>query len=103
MRPELGRAKDAVGIKLIRALSARGIPLGTVETAQLPGLFAAAADAARGSRFYGPSSPGHLGSPPAEQELCSRLRGTEDARRMWNASEELTKVSFPAARRGVEG
>ncbi|MFJ7266345.1 SDR family oxidoreductase [Streptomyces sp. NPDC099050] len=102
-RPEIGRAKDTVGIKVIRALSARGILLGTVETAQLPALFAATADTAQGSRFYGPSGPGHLGGPPAEQRLYSRLRGTEDAQRVWNASEELTKVSFPAVRRGVEG
>ncbi|MFD5145937.1 SDR family oxidoreductase [Streptomyces sp. NPDC058401] len=96
-RPELGRDKDTVGIKLIRALSARGILLGTVETAQLPALYAATAAGAEGGRFYGPSGPGHLGGPPAEQKLYSRLRSSEDARRMWEASEDLTKVSFPAA------
>ncbi|MFI5866973.1 SDR family oxidoreductase [Streptomyces sp. NPDC051546] len=96
-RPEIGRAKDTVGVKLIRTLSARGILLGTVESAQLPALYAATAAASEGARFYGPSGPGHLGGPPAEQKLYSRLRSTEDARRMWKASEELTKVSFPAA------
>ncbi|MGW5401480.1 SDR family oxidoreductase [Streptomyces sp. NPDC003952] len=96
-RPEIGRAKDTVGVKLIRTLSARGILLGTVESAQLPALYAATAAGSEGSPFYGPSGPGHLGGPPAEQKLYSRLRSTEDARRMWKASEELTKVSFPAA------
>ncbi|MER5699640.1 SDR family oxidoreductase [Streptomyces mirabilis] len=95
-RPELGRDKDTMGVKMIRALSARGILLGTVDTAQLPALYAATAADAKGARFYGPSGPGHLGGPPAEQKLYSRLHSVEDAQRIWNASEELTKVSFPA-------
>ncbi|MYR96009.1 MULTISPECIES: SDR family oxidoreductase [unclassified Streptomyces] len=94
-RPEIGRDKDTMGVRLIRALSARGILLGTVETAKLPALHAATATDAQGARFYGPSGPGHLGGPPAEQKLYSRLRSTEDAQRIWEASEELTKISFP--------
>ncbi len=76
-------------------LSARGILLGTVETAKLPALYAATSPDAQSGRFYGPSGPGHLGGPPAEQELYSRLRSAEDARRIWQVSEELTKVTFP--------
>lgn len=45
--------------------------------------------------MYGPSGPGHLGGPPAEQKLYSRLRSIEDARRVWHLSEELTGVTFP--------
>ncbi|MYT69640.1 MULTISPECIES: SDR family oxidoreductase [unclassified Streptomyces] len=96
-RPEIGRAKDTLGVKVIRTLSARGILLGTVETAQLPALYAAASPDARGGGFYGPSGPGHLGGPPAEQKLYSRLRSTDEARRIWTVSEELAKVSFPTA------
>ncbi|MER7928708.1 SDR family oxidoreductase [Streptomyces sp. NPDC096057] len=96
-RPEIGRAKDTVGVKIIRLLSARGILLGTVETAQLPALYAATSPNARGGDFYGPSGPGHLGGPPAEQKLFSRLRSEDDARRIWAISEELAKVSFPTA------
>ncbi|MER7760640.1 SDR family oxidoreductase [Streptomyces sp. NPDC097619] len=96
-RPEIGRSEDTLGVKVIRALSARGILLGTVESARLPALQAATATESRGERLYGPSGPGHLGGPPAEQKLYSRLRGAEEARRLWTASEELTKVSFPAA------
>ncbi|WP_395728628.1 hypothetical protein [Nakamurella sp.] len=44
---------------------------------------------AEGGRFYGPSGPGHLGGPPAEQELYSRLRSPDDARRIWEISEQL--------------
>ncbi|WAC98815.1 SDR family oxidoreductase [Streptomyces sp. NA13] len=94
-RPEVGRAKDTTGRRFIKALSARGILLGTVESAKFPALYAATAPEAGGGRLYGPSGPGHLGGPPAEQKLYSRLRSTEDARRVWRLSEELTGVTFP--------
>ncbi|MEV5015691.1 SDR family oxidoreductase [Streptomyces sp. NPDC053780] len=90
-RPEVGRARDTLGVRLIRALSARGIVVGTVHTAQLPALYAATAPepGATGGGFYGPSGPGHLGGPPAEQKLYGRLRGAQEARRVWQISEEL--------------
>ncbi|WP_030377669.1 MULTISPECIES: SDR family oxidoreductase [unclassified Streptomyces] len=91
-RPELGRAKDTVGVRVIRALSARGILLGTVRTAQLPALYAATSPEAERGAFYGPSGPGHLGGPPAPQKLYSRLHSTDEARRVWARSEELTGV-----------
>jgi len=94
-RPELGRAKDTSGVRLIRWLSARGILLGTPESAALPALFAATAPDARRGALYGPSGPGHLGGPPAEQPLYSRLRSPEEARRIWQVSEERAKVRFP--------
>ncbi|WP_300012810.1 SDR family oxidoreductase [Pseudonocardia sp.] len=93
-RPEVGRPRDTLSVRLIRALSVRGILLGTVETALLPALLAATAVEARGARLYGPSGPGHLGGSPAEQKVYSRLRSAEDARRVWELSEELTTVSF---------
>ncbi len=90
-RPELGRDRKTLGRRVIGALSARGLLAGTVETAALPALLAATgAD----GRFYGPSGPGHVGGPPAEQKLYSRLRSADEARRVWQVSEEMTKVSF---------
>jgi NAD(P)-dependent dehydrogenase (short-subunit alcohol dehydrogenase family) len=94
-RPEVGRDKDTMDVRLIRVLSARGILLGTVETAKLPALYAATAADAQGARLYGPSGPGHLGGPPAEQKLYSRLRSSEDAQRIWQVSEELVGVRAP--------
>ncbi|MFD8058981.1 SDR family oxidoreductase [Streptomyces cyaneofuscatus] len=93
-RPEMGRAKDTLGVRLIRFLSARGILVGTVESAQLPALYAATAPDSRGGALYGPKGPGHMGGPPAEQKLYSRLTGTDEARRVWQVSEELTGVRF---------
>ncbi|MEU8703807.1 SDR family oxidoreductase [Streptomyces sp. NPDC048565] len=88
-RPEVGRAKDTLGVRLIRALSARGIIVGTVRTAQLPALYAATSPEAEGGGFYGPSGAGHLGGRPAGQKLYSRLRSAEEAQRVWRISEEL--------------
>ena len=96
-RPEVGRDRDTVGIRLIRALSARGVLAGTVETAALPALLAATSRDAPGGRLYGPNGFRHLSGPPAEQRLFSRLRSTEDARRVWQLSEDLLQVSFPGS------
>lgn len=93
-RPEVGRDKDTMGVRLIRALSARGIVVGTVHTAKLPALYAATSPDAERGGFYGPRGPGHMGGPPAEQKLYSRLRSTEEAQRVWQISEELTRVPF---------
>ncbi|MGW9348271.1 SDR family oxidoreductase [Nocardiopsis flavescens] len=93
-RPEMGRDRDTAGVRLIRALSSRGILVGTVETAPLPALYAATSPAARGARLYGPGGLGHLGGPPAEQRLYAPLRDPEEARRVWAASEEMTGVAF---------
>lgn len=94
-RPELGRGKDTPQVRVIRALSARGILLGTAETAALPALMAATDT--EPATFYGPSGPGHLGGPPAEQRLYPPLRSTDDAGRIWEISERLTRTTIPAA------
>ena len=89
-RPEVGRSQDTVGVRVIRALSARGLIVGNLATAPLPALMAATAPEARGGRMYGPSGLGHLSGAPAEQALYSRLRSADDARRIWTISEERT-------------
>ncbi|MEV0732893.1 SDR family oxidoreductase [Polymorphospora sp. NPDC050346] len=93
-RPELGRSQDTPAIRLIRAMSARGILAGTVETAKLPALMAAADPGAKPGVLYGPSGPGNLGGPPAEQRMYTPLRSTEEAQRVWQVSEQLTRTSF---------
>lgn len=65
----VGPSRDTLAVRMIRALSARGILVGTVESAKLPALMAATDPGARGGALYGPSGPGHYGGPPAEQSL----------------------------------
>jgi NAD(P)-dependent dehydrogenase (short-subunit alcohol dehydrogenase family) len=94
-RPEVGRAKDTLGVRVIRALSARGLLVGTVEGAALPAVYAATSPDAQPGRLYGPGGLGHLGGAPAEQKLYPTLRGDEQADRIWRVSQELTEVPFP--------
>ncbi|MCA1188669.1 SDR family oxidoreductase [Saccharopolyspora sp. 6T] len=95
-RPEVGRGRDTAKARFIRALSARGVLFGTVDTASLPALHAATAPGAEGGRFYGPSGFRHFSGPPAEQEPYPGLRSTDEARRIWTTSEELIGLRFPA-------
>jgi NAD(P)-dependent dehydrogenase (short-subunit alcohol dehydrogenase family) len=95
-QPGIGRPEETRQIRLIRRLSRLGIT-GTPETAALPALLAATTPDA-GGRFYGPRRPGHISGPPAEQKLYRSLRDVEDARRLWQLSEELIGVSFPTVR-----
>jgi hypothetical protein len=81
---------------VIRWLSARGILLGTVETAALPALMATTSADAEPGGLYGPSGPGHLGGRPAEQRLYRPLRNAADATRIWELSEHLARVTLPA-------
>ncbi|ACV80333.1 SDR family oxidoreductase [Nakamurella multipartita] len=94
-RPEVGRAKDTLGVRVIRALSARGLLVGTVASAALPAVYAATSPDAQPGRLYGPGGLGHLGGAPAEQKLYPTLRGDEQADRIWRVSQELTAVPFP--------
>lgn len=95
-RPELGRAQDTLGVRVIRWGSARGIVFGTPESASLPALYAATSPDARRRTMYGPRGIGHLGGAPAEQRTYSRLLGEEEAGRVWKISEELTGVTVGA-------
>ena len=93
-RPEFGRDRDTVGVRVIRALSARGILVGTAETAGMPALYAATSPESQPGRLYGPRGPGNLGGAPAEQKMYTPLESQENAARIWDAAEKLTGVTF---------
>jgi NAD(P)-dependent dehydrogenase (short-subunit alcohol dehydrogenase family) len=93
-RAEVGREQPARGRRVIGALSARGILVGTAQSAGLPALYAATSTDAHGGRFYGPDGFGGLGGAPTELGLYRPLRSTDDAERIWRVSQELTGVSF---------
>ncbi|MGI5229357.1 SDR family oxidoreductase [Actinoallomurus sp. CA-142502] len=95
-QPGMGRQKDTGSVRLIRALSRMGILVGTVDTAALPALLAATGPDAQGGQFYGPKGRGDLGGAPARQEPWAPLRSMDDAGRLWDASERLVGVRFPA-------
>ncbi|MGK2866101.1 MAG: SDR family oxidoreductase [Mycobacterium sp.] len=91
-RPEVGRAEDTMGVRMIRWLSARGLGVGTVDSAKLPALMAATST--EPGVFYGPQWPGNAGGPPGPQELWKPLRDSVSADRLWAVSQELTGVRF---------
>lgn len=92
-RPEIGRDADTTGVKVVRWLSARGLLLGTVETAALPALVAATTAAPRSDVLYGPTGPGHVGGGPGTHPLYPPLRDLAAADRMWDASVSLADVA----------
>lgn len=94
-RPEFGRDRDTMEVRVIRALSSRGILVGTVETAGMPALYAATSPESRPGRLYGPTGPGNVGGAPGEQKMYQRLESTDNAARIWQAAEEMTGVAFP--------
>jgi hypothetical protein len=60
----------------------------------LPQLYAATDPAAEGGRFYGPGGFGELRGYPAEVQPVAAARNEEMARRLWEASKQLTGVSW---------
>ncbi|MDP9793684.1 NAD(P)-dependent dehydrogenase (short-subunit alcohol dehydrogenase family) [Catenuloplanes nepalensis] len=94
-RPEVGRSSDQVAVRLIRAMSRVGLT-GTPETAMLPALYAAVSPDGKPGRFYGPQGLGNVSGGPGEQQLWPPLRSESEAARIWDMSEKLAGVSFPA-------
>lgn len=95
-RPELGRTTDTGAVRMIRALSARGILVGTPQTAGLPALLAATAPDA-GGRLYGPRGLRNLSGAPAEQKMLRTLRSEQDAQRAWNLFQDMAGVRLAPA------
>ena len=89
-QPGLGRAQQVRGRSLIVLLARLGIA-GTVESAAQPALLAATAPG--GGGFFGPTRL--IGGPAARREPWAPLRSADDARRLWDVSEQLTGVRSP--------
>jgi NAD(P)-dependent dehydrogenase (short-subunit alcohol dehydrogenase family) len=85
-QPGMGRTRVPVERRLIGLLSRIGVT-GTVESAALPALQAAADVDATGDEFYGPTRA--VGGPPTRIPFWEPLTDMERARRLWDASERL--------------
>lgn len=92
-QPGMGRQRETGGRRMIRVLSRLGIA-GTVDSAALPAVMAATDPASQGDQFYGPKRT--IGGPPALQTLWTPTQSMDDARRLWEESEQLVGVRFAA-------
>lgn len=95
-RPELGRTHAVRSRRIITGLSRIGI-MGTVASAGQPALLAATSPGDHGGKLFGPRGIGGLGGRPAERPLFTRLRSLDDARRMWDLTQQLTGVPITDA------
>lgn len=59
----------------------------------LPILFAATDPVVHGGDYYGPTGRFELTGPPGDAFVAPQARDTEVARRLWTASEELTRTN----------
>jgi NAD(P)-dependent dehydrogenase (short-subunit alcohol dehydrogenase family) len=120
---ELARRSEAAGTNLIAAaahpgyaatnLQTAGVGLGAAGTllkplmkvgnvilaqsdamGALPSLFAATAPDVAGDDYFGPDGFGEQRGHPKRVERSGRAANGEDAKRLWEVSEELTGVSF---------
>jgi len=60
----------------------------------LPTLFAATAPEAKGSTYYGPGGWAELTGPVSVSKLSRAARDSAAAARLWDVSQELTRVHF---------
>ncbi|KIF73833.1 short-chain dehydrogenase [Streptomyces sp. 150FB] len=65
----------------------------------LPALFAATSDEAVGGGYYGPSGFGEMTGAPAPAKVPARALDEATAVRLWQVSEDLTGVAYPAPAR----
>jgi NAD(P)-dependent dehydrogenase (short-subunit alcohol dehydrogenase family) len=87
--PRLTRALYRPGLRALTFWFAQSAPAGALAT-----LRAATDPAARGGEYYGPPGRLQYAGPPVRVESSAGSHDTADARRLWEASERLTGVSY---------
>jgi NAD(P)-dependent dehydrogenase (short-subunit alcohol dehydrogenase family) len=94
----MGRTKETTWMdRAFKRLSRLGLLVQTVDDGLRPVLYAATSPRAVGGAFYGPGGVGNLTGPVVEQPLYRSARSEDEARRIWEVSEELAGVRFPDA------
>ncbi len=94
--PTLGRGSstllERLGMQVTRMIPGfwQEIPQGA-----LPTLYAATSSLAVGAGYYGPGGFGELTGMPAAARIPRKAQDENTARRLWQVSEELTRVHFP--------
>ncbi len=90
--PQLGKSsnRDSLAMRIGKLLPFwQEIPQGC-----LPTLYAATSPDAAGGGYYGPDGPFEMRGLPAPAKFPRRALDEDSAARLWQVSEELTKVSY---------
>ena len=85
-----GNKIEAVGAAVVNRLVGQSAASGA-----LPTLYAATVDDVPGGAYVGPDGPGEWRGSPQITAPAGRALKPDDAKRLWEVSEELTGVTFP--------
>ncbi|MFI6579630.1 SDR family oxidoreductase [Embleya sp. NPDC050493] len=94
--PSLGRARPAPHAAIVKRLARLRILVQTVDAGLRPLLYAATSPTAVGGQLYGPDGWGEFTGEPTKLTVYKSARSEADAARLWQVSEHLTGVVFPA-------
>ncbi|MFH9472109.1 SDR family oxidoreductase [Streptomyces clavifer] len=94
--PNLGRARPAPHQAVIERLARWGLLVHSVDAGLLPLLYAATSPEAGGGLLYGPDGPGQFTGSATRLAVYRSARSEATAARLWQVSERLTGVPFPA-------
>ncbi len=94
--PNMGRTGASAISRWFPVMARFPFLIQQVETGILPALFAATSPDAKGGVYYGPDGWAHLTGAAAEQGIYRAARDEAESRRIWEVSEQLARVTFPA-------
>ncbi len=94
--PNMGRASASPMSRWFPLMARFPFLVQHVGTGLLPALFAATSPDAKGGAFYGPDGWAHLTGGATEQEIYRTAHDEVATRRIWELSERLAQVTFPA-------
>lgn len=66
----------------------------SAEDGALPQIYAASMPDVRGGEYFGPSGLAEMRGGPVRVDASGRARDRDDAARLWEVSEQLTRVAF---------
>jgi len=94
--PNMGRSGASPMSRWFPVLARFPFLIQQVETGILPALFAATSPDATDGAYYGPDGWAHLTGGATEQKPYRAARNAAESRRIWDLSERLAQVTFPA-------
>ncbi|MFF5344020.1 SDR family oxidoreductase [Streptomyces althioticus] len=94
--PSLGRARPAPHEAVVKRLARWGLFVQSVDKGLLPILHAATSPEAGGGQLYGPDGLGQFTGGLTRLAIYRSARSEATAARLWQVSERLTGVAFPA-------